>query len=263
MTSPATIGDGWPGDLATATTPLARSADDVRRLAADASLDELTARLAVCRACSRLVDWREQAAEVKKAAYVDQPYWGRPVPGFGDPHPWLLVFGLAPAAHGGNRTGRNFTGDPSASWLFAGLHRAGLAVLPTSEHAGDGQRLLGVRLLNPVRCAPPQNRPTAAETTTCAPWVARELTLLLPNVRVILCLGAIGWSAAFTALAAAGLEPDGRPPRFDHGVTAEVGGIRLLGCYHPSPQNTYTGRLTEAMFDHIVTTAVLSATTDD
>lgn len=252
MTSPATPGEGWPGDLATAATPRARSAAGVRRLAATATLEQLTERLSVCRACPRLVAWREEQAVVKRAAYVDQPYWGRPVPGFGDPYPWLLVFGLAPAANGGNRTGRNFTGDPSASWLFAGLHRAGLARLPTSEAAGDGQQLHGVRLLNPVRCAPPQNRPTALEVSTCAPWVARELTLLLPTTRVVLCLGAVGWAAALTALDAAGVGLPQKPPRFAHGAEVDLGGIRLLGCYHPSPHNTYTGRLTPEMFDEIL-----------
>lgn len=256
MTSPATPGEGWPGDLATAATPRARSAAGVRRLAAGASLEQVSERLSVCRACPRLVAWREEQAVTKRAAYADQPYWGRPVPSFGDERPWLLVFGLAPAANGGNRTGRNFTGDPSASWLFAGLHRAGLAELPTSDAAGDGQRLFGVRLLNPVRCAPPQNRPSAQEVATCAPWVARELALVLPGVSTVLCLGAIGWSAALIALASAGVRPPGKTPRFGHGAEVDFGGVRLLGCYHPSPHNTYTGRLTEQMFDDVLGRAV-------
>lgn len=256
MTSPATPGDGWPGDLATAGTPQARSAGDVRRSAAAAGdLADLSARLTVCHACPRLVSWREQCAQERKAAYVDQPYWGRPVAGFGDAQPWLLVFGLAPAAHGGNRTGRNFTGDPSAAWLFQALYRAGLAALPTSDNAGDGQRLSGVRLLNPVRCAPPKNKPTATEMGTCAPWVARELQLVLPTAQVVLCLGAIGWSAALTALAAAGIDIPRPRPKFGHGAQATVGGLHLIGCYHPSPHNTYTGRLTHAMFDEIIARA--------
>ncbi|PWJ26949.1 uracil-DNA glycosylase family 4 [Branchiibius hedensis] len=257
MTSPATPGDGWPGDAATSDTPRANSAIDVRRLAADApDLTELSARLTVCRACPRLVAWRKECAHVKKAAYADQPYWGRPVAGFGDTKPWLLAFGLAPAANGGNRTGRNFTGDPSAAWLFEALHRAGLATLPTSDNAGDGQRLTGVRLLNPLRCAPPKNKPTPAELSTCAPWVARELELVLPAARVVLCLGAIGWSAALTALANAGVDIPRPRPKFGHGTEATVAGLHLLGCYHPSPHNTYTGRLTHQMFDEIITRAM-------
>lgn len=250
--SPVPPGSGWPDDPATADTPVARSAAGVRRLAAGASLDEVAARLSVCRACPRLVAWREEHAATKRAAYADQPYWGRPVPAFGDPEARILVVGLAPAAHGGNRTGRNFTGDLSATWLHAGLYRAGLATETTSEHAGDGQRLLGVRLVNPVRCAPPANQPTADEQATCAPWLGRELTLVLPSVRAVVCLGAIGWNAAWSALSRVGLDVPRPRPRFGHGAEVAAGALTVLGCYHPSPHNTHTGRLTQEMFDAVL-----------
>ena len=168
-------GTGWPDDPATADTPVARDADDVRRLAPDVPLAELDARVSVCAACPRLVAWREDVAVEKRASFADQPYWGRPISGWGDPEPSLLIVGLAPAANGGNRTGRIFTGDPSADWLFASLHRTGWAVQETSQHAGDGQRLVDARMVATVRCAPPENKPTAVERDTCAPWIAAEL----------------------------------------------------------------------------------------
>lgn len=251
--SPVPPGTGWPGDPATPDTPVGRSAADVRRLAADADLAEVDARVSVCAACPRLVGWREQAAREKRASFADQPYWGRPIPGWGDPEPRILVVGLAPAAHGGNRTGRIFTGDPSGDWVFASLHRVGLAVQASSTAAGDGQRLVGARMVARVRCAPPANKPTPAERDACAPWVQREVGLLLPTVRVVVALGAFGWGGALEALAGAGVVVPRPAPKFGHAAEVEMvgpsGPVTLLGCYHPSPHNTYTGRLTAAMTD--------------
>lgn len=253
--SPVPPGTGWPEDPAPTGTRVARTAAGVRRLAAAADLAEVEARVSVCSACPRLVRWREDAAREKRAAFADQPYWGRPIPGWGDPEPRILVVGLAPAAHGGNRTGRVFTGDPSGDWLFASLHRVGLAVQETSQHAGDGQRLVGVRMVARVRCAPPDNKPTPAERDACAPWIHREVGLLLPTVRVIVALGAFGWGGALEALAGAGVEVPRPFPKFGHGVEVEMAGptgpVTLLGCFHPSPHNTFTGRLTAAMTDEL------------
>lgn len=264
FTSPVPPGTGWPEDPADAGTPVARSAGGVRRLAAGADLAEVEARESVCRACPRLVAYREDVARTKRAAYADQPYWGRPAPGWGDPHASVALVGLAPAANGANRTGRVFTGDPSGDWIFAALHRVGLAVQGTSEHAGDGQRLVGARMMAAVRCAPPDNRPAPAERDTCVPWVAREIALLRPTLRVVVALGAFGWAGALTSLAAAGLAPVGegrRAPRFGHGAEtafedASGGRVLLLGCYHPSPRNTSTRRLTAEMTDAVLRRAV-------
>lgn len=249
--TPVPPGTGWPDDPADADTPVASSAADVVRLASGVPLAPLEARISVCRACPRLVAWREQAAEQKRASYDGQPYWGRPVPGWGADAPGVLVVGLAPAANGGNRTGRNFTGDPSADWLHASLHRTGLATQATSEHAGDGQRLLGARMVAAVRCAPPANKPSPSERATCAPWLRRELTLVLPSVRAVVCLGAIGWNATWVALGEMGLDVPRPRPRFGHGVEVPVGEVTVLGCYHPSPHNTFTGRLTTQMMDAV------------
>lgn len=206
-----------------------------------------------CRACDRLVAWREQVAVEKRAAYRDQQYWGRPVPGFGDPTARLLVLGLAPAAHGANRTGRIFTGDRSGDWLYRGLHRAGLANQPTSLARDDGLALRGVWVSAAVRCAPPANKPTPAERDACTPFLTRELDLLT-ELRAVLCLGAFGWGAAVREF---GIRP---APRFGHGATfgTSRGGqaVTLVGSFHPSQQNTFTGRLTEAMFDDAIATAV-------
>jgi uracil-DNA glycosylase len=248
--SPVPPGTGWPDDPAQPGTEVARDADDVRRLAPAATLDELDARVSVCAACPRLVEWREGVARDKRASFADQPYWGRPIPGWGDPEPSMLIVGLAPAANGGNRTGRIFTGDPSADWLFASLHRTGWAAQPTSHHAGDGQRLLGARMIATVRCAPPQNKPTPAERDTCAPWIAAELALL-PTVRAVVALGSFGWDGAIRSLVAAGAPAPERKQRFGHGVELELGAVTLIGCYHPSPHNTYTGRLTQEMTDGV------------
>ncbi|MGW5156454.1 uracil-DNA glycosylase [Nonomuraea wenchangensis] len=249
-------GTGWPGDPATADTPVAHDPDDVRRLAAGSDdLAELTARQSVCRACPRLVEWREEVATVKRRAFADETYWGRPVPGWGAERPRILLVGLAPAAHGGNRTGRIFTGDRSGDWLFASLYRAGLAERETSTYAGDGQRLIGTRVVASVRCAPPANKPTPEEKAACFPWMARELALVAPYVRVVVALGGYAWQAMWPALREAGYElPRGRPP-FGHGAEVEVrygdAPVTLLGCYHPSQQNTFTGRVTAQMLDSI------------
>ncbi|MGN6782179.1 MAG: uracil-DNA glycosylase [Marmoricola sp.] len=254
--SPVPAGSGWPDDTAEPGTPVARDADDVRDLAADAELDEVGARVSVCRACPRLVAWREEVAEVKRASFAAEPYWGRPIPGWGAAEPRVLIIGLAPAANGGNRTGRIFTGDRSGDWLFASLHRVGLAAQETSRHAGDGQQLLGARMIAAVRCAPPANKPTPVERDTCAPWLHRELSLVAPSVRAVVCLGGFGWDAAMRALSATGYAVPRPRPRFGHGVEVRLDGphgvVTVLGCFHPSQQNTFTGRLTEEMTDAVL-----------
>jgi uracil-DNA glycosylase family 4 len=222
-----------------------------------ADLADLDAAITRCRACPRLVAWREEVAHVKRASFAQETYWGRPVPGFGAEHPSILVVGLAPAAHGANRTGRVFTGDRSGDWLFASLHRVGLANQPTSTHLGDGLELTDTRVLAAVRCAPPQNQPSPAERDTCAPWLDAELGLVLPSVRVVVALGGFGWQAALTALARVGATVPVPRPRFGHGAEVvlalpEGREVRLLGCYHPSQQNTFTGRLTEEMLDDVL-----------
>jgi uracil-DNA glycosylase family 4 len=245
-------GTGWPGDPATPWTPVAGTAADVRALAgAVRALPQLDARTSVCRACPRLVQWREQVAVEKRRAFADQQYWGRPVPGFGVADPRILVLGLAPAAHGGNRTGRMFTGDRSGDWLFAALHRAGLASRPTSVSAGDGLTLRGTRITAPVHCAPPANKPTVEERDTCRGWLIRELTLLWPGLRAVVVLGGFGWAALWPALRGAGIALPARLPLFGHAAEAEVDGRTVIGCYHVSQQNTFTGRLTEPMLDAI------------
>ena len=243
----------WPGDPATATTPVARSDADVLRLSANApTLDHIDARVSVCSACPRLVEWRERVALEKRAAFRDEPYWGRPIPGWGDPTARILVLGLAPAAHGGNRTGRIFTGDRSGDWLFAALHRAGYASQPTSVRAGDGQELTDVRIAAAVRCAPPANKPTPEERDTCRPWLDAELRFMRPRLRGIVVLGGFAWAALWPALVGAGYELPARRPAFGHQREVVLpGGVLVLGCYHPSQQNTFTGRLTESMLDDV------------
>jgi uracil-DNA glycosylase family 4 len=208
------------------------------------ALEGLEARITRCRKCPRLVEWRERVAREKRAAFADEDYWGRPVPGFGDPAARVYVLGLAPAAHGGNRTGRVFTGDRSGDWLFASMHRTGFASQPTSRHPDDGLRLEGAFVAAAVRCAPPANRPLPGERDNCLPYAAGELELMRP--RVIVCLGAYAWDAACRLL---GVRPK---PRFGHGVEHSVdGGPVMLGTYHPSQQNTFTGKLTMQMMDAV------------
>ncbi len=218
--------------------------------AGGAHLGDLVGSIVTCRACPRLVQWREDVARERVARFADEVYWGRPVPGFGDPAARLLIVGLAPAAHGGNRTGRVFTGDRSGDFLFAALHRAGFANQPTSTHADDGLRLTGAYLAAVNRCAPPDNQPTPDERDRCLPYLRQELELL-PTAKTIVCLGAWGWDGVLRALATLGERP-ARRPRFGHGAEAPVGGYRLFGCFHPSQQNTFTGRLTEPMIDAVL-----------
>jgi uracil-DNA glycosylase len=209
------------------------------------SLEKVRAEVIACRRCPRLVEWREQVAREKKAAFRDWEYWGRPVPGFGDPEARLVVVGLAPAAHGGNRTGRSFTGDRSGDWLFRAMHRAGYANQPTSEHRDDGLRLLGAYVTAVVHCAPPGNRPTNEERDNCIPYLERELRLL-ERWRVVVALG------SFAYVSAAGQLGVKRRPPFGHGVEAHLeDGRVLIGSYHPSQQNTFTGKLTEPMLDSV------------
>jgi uracil-DNA glycosylase family 4 len=263
--SPVPPGTGWPGDPATADTPVAATPAAVRRLARTRDLLELDARVSVCRACPRLVTWREDVARDKRASFAGEPYWGRPIAGWGSTSPRVLIVGLAPAANGANRTGRVFTGDRSGDWLFASLHRVGLATRPISVHATDGQELIDTRMVATVRCAPPQNKPTTLERDTCAPWIEAELALLVGSVRVVVALGSIGWDATLRSFRAIGWEVERPKPRFGHGVEATLTGpdgetVVLLGCYHPSQQNTFTGRLTEPMLDDVLRRAATTGT---
>jgi uracil-DNA glycosylase len=215
-----------------------------------AALAALTAEIVACRRCPRLVEWRERVAREKVLRFRDEPYWGRPVPGFGDPDARILLVGLAPAAHGGNRTGRVFTGDASGDFLWAALHARGLADRPASRRADDGLTLTDTYIAAAVRCAPPANKPTIDERDACAPFLAREIALL-GALRVVVALGAFGWDAALRAFASLG--HTGRPkPRFGHAAEAVVGPYTLIGSYHPSQQNVYTGRLTAPMFDAVL-----------
>jgi uracil-DNA glycosylase len=282
---PVRPGSGWPEDPASPQTPVAANPAQVRELAASAgSVDEVAARESVCRACPRLVAWREQVAAEKRRSFAAQTYWGRPVPGWGASDAPVLIVGLAPAAHGGNRTGRIFTGDRSGDVLFASLWRTGLAAQPTSVFAGDGQRLISSRMSAAVRCAPPANKPTTEERDACAPWLAAELSLLRSDLRVIVCLGHFAWQALWPQLSAAGYQVPRPRPAFGHGAEAVLPAPRdragydsalrdpaaphptappptlphqlppaltVVGCYHPSQQNTFTGRVTDAMLDAV------------
>jgi uracil-DNA glycosylase len=211
-------------------------------------LDELELSITRCRKCPRLVAWREQIALEKRAAFRDWDYWGRPVPGFGDPSAGVYILGLAPAAHGGNRTGRVFTGDRSGDWLFGSLYRTGFANQPTSTTADDGLELTGLFVAAAVRCAPPANKPLPSERDNCLPYAAAEIGFLT-NLKVIVCLGSFAWDAAARLLQ---LRPK---PKFGHGAEHTADGITLLGCYHPSQQNTFTGKLTEPMLDAVFSRA--------
>jgi len=209
------------------------------------ALEALRAEIVECRRCPRLVEWRERVAREKVFRFRDEPYWGRPVPGFGDPAARILVIGLAPAAHGGNRTGRVFTGDASGDFLWSALHAVGLADRASSRRADDGLTLMAVRIAAAVRCAPPANKPTIEERDNCAPYLVRELAALA-DIRVVVALGRFGWDAALSTMAALGHAVSPKP-RFGHGAEAPVGPWTLIGSYHPSQQNTFTGRLTSAM----------------
>jgi len=256
--SPVPPGTGWPGDPADADTPVARTPAQVRRLArSSASVHELDARISVCRACPRLVEWRESVARTgRRASFADQPYWGRPGPGVGEPGAPVLVVGLAPAANGTNRTGRMFTGDRAGDWLYAALHRAGYANQPTSVASGDGLELHGIRIVATVRCAPPANKPTTVERDTCGPWLDRDLELAEPRLRSILALGSLAWNATLAAARRRAWEVPRPKPKFGHAATATllVGDrpVQLFGSYHVSQQNTFTGKLTEAMLDDVI-----------
>jgi uracil-DNA glycosylase len=218
------------------------------------ALDELSAEVVACRRCPRLVAWRELVAREKVARFRDETYWGRPVPGFGDPGARILIVGLAPAAHGGNRTGRVFTGDASGDFLFAAMHAVGLANQAAGRRVGDGLQLSGAYIAAAVRCAPPANKPTPEERATCQPFLVRELALL-GDVRVLVALGAIAWESAFRTIAAL-TGDDVRPrPRFGHGAVARAGGYVIAGSYHPSQQNTFTKKLTQPMLREVLISA--------
>lgn len=211
--------------------------------------------VSACRRCDRLVEWRERMGREKRRSFRDWEYWARPVPGFGDANARLLIVGLAPAAHGANRTGRVFTGDRSGDWLFAALHRAGFANQPTSTHVGDGLRLDDVFITAAVKCAPPDNKPTVDERNRCQPYLVREMAAL-PRLSAILCLGKFGWDQVLRTLREAGVPLPVPLPRFGHGVVVPLAdGPTLIGSYHPSQQNTFTGRLTEAMLDQVFAAA--------
>ncbi len=219
-------------------------------------LADLDREVTTCRRCPRLVAWREEVARVKRASFADWEYWGRPVPGFGPADAAIGIVGLAPAAHGANRTGRMFTGDRSGDVLYAALHAVGLASQPTATHADDGLELYGVRITSPVKCAPPENKPTPQERDNCRPWLAEELRLL--RLKVIVVLGAFGWQALLPVLSAGGWQVPTPRPKFGHGVRVPLAGpspLTLLGCYHVSQQNTFTGKLTPAMVEAVLADA--------
>jgi len=254
--SPVPPGTGWPGDAATPRTAVATTAAQVSAMAAAVdTVEELDAVVSVCRACPRLVQWREEVAAVKRKAYADEPYWGRPIPGWGATRPKVMIVGLAPAAHGGNRTGRVFTGDRSGDFLFAALHRAGLANQALCVDAADGLALNDTRVVAAVRCAPPGNAPAPAERATCAPWLAAEWRLVGRDVRVIVALGAFAWRAALQMVRTGGGDVPSPAPKFGHGTAVDLGAVTLIGCFHPSQQNTFTGRLTPEMLDEVFATA--------
>jgi uracil-DNA glycosylase family 4 len=257
FSSPVPAGSGWPDDLATSGTPVAHDSADVARRAPRADLHELTAEVSVCRACDRLVAWREDVAARKRASYALEPYWGRPVTGWGSDVPAVLVLGLAPAANGGNRTGRIFTGDRSGDWLFASLHRVGLATTAASVHAGDGQRLVRTRMVAAVRCAPPDNKPSIDERDTCAPWLVREVALVAKSLQAVVCLGSFAWDAALRTFRTLGYDVPRPRPRFGHAAEAVLTAadgrrVMLIASFHPSQQNTFTGKLTEPMLDAVL-----------
>lgn len=228
----------------------AKTAKQVRNQAESTnSLTLLDEQIIDCFACPRLVAWREGVAQEKRKAYVEEEYWGRPVPGFGPHDAQIAVVGLAPGAHGANRTGRVFTGDRSGEWLFRSMFKAGLASQPTSNYRDDGLKLINARIFSAVRCAPPDNKPTTEERDTCSPWIMREIQLLNPKVYV--ALGSFAWAAVLATLSELGHRVPSPRPKFGHGAEAQLGEITLIGSYHPSQQNTFTGRLTEEMLDEV------------
>ena len=262
--SPVPPGAGWPDDPATPATAVASTPAQVTAMATKAgTVEDLDAMVSVCHACPRLVQWREQVAVAKRKSFADQPYWGRPVAGWGAARPRVMILGLAPAAHGGNRTGRVFTGDRSGDVLYAALHRAGLANSPISVDSADGLALNDTRVVAAVRCAPPGNAPSPAERATCSAWLDAEWRLTGADVRVIVALGGFAWRAALQMVRTGGGSV-GRPvPQFGHAATASLGTphgeVTLIGCYHPSQQNTFTGRLTPAMLDDVFRQATAAA----
>jgi uracil-DNA glycosylase family 4 len=219
------------------------------------SLAELDNRVSGCFACPRLVEWREEVGRTRRAAFQDWTYWARPVPGFGPADAPLLIIGLAPAAHGGNRTGRMFTGDRSGDVLYQALYDVGLANRPTAVSRDDGLALHGVRITSPVHCAPPENKPTPGERDTCRPWLVQELTILRPALRAVVVLGAFGWQAALPAFAEAGWTVPRPRPAFAHGTRVPLDGLDLFGCFHVSQRNTFTGKLTPEMLRDVLRTA--------
>lgn len=236
----------------------AKTAQQVELQAANAiELSLLDQAICDCRACPRLVKWRESVGAEKRKAYQDHEYWARPVPGFGPDDAAIAVVGLAPGAHGANRTGRVFTGDRSGDWLYRSMHRAGLATIPTSTSIDDGQKLINSRIFSAVRCAPPDNKPTTQERDTCAPWLLKEIELL--NARVYVALGSFAWNGLLAALKEVGVQIPTPRPKFGHGARYQLGSITLIGSYHPSQQNTFTGKLTEEMLDEVFFQAVAAA----
>ncbi|SDG18567.1 uracil-DNA glycosylase [Pseudonocardia oroxyli] len=219
------------------------------------SLAVLDAQVSECRACPRLVEWREQVAREKRAAFRDWTYWGRPVPGFGPPDARLLIVGLAPAAHGANRTGRMFTGDRSGDVLYAALHAVGLANQATAVHKDDGLALRGTRITAPVHCAPPANKPTPQERNACRHWLDAELALLRPTLRAVVVLGGFGWQALLPVLEENGWPVPGPRPKFGHGAHFQTADLHVFGSYHVSQQNTFAGRLTPAMLEEVLAEA--------
>ena len=220
------------------------------------SIAALDKAITACTLCPRLVEWRQEVAITKRAAYLEHEYWGKPVTGFGDTKASIIIVGLAPGAHGANRTGRIFTGDSSGDFLFASLHRIGLAKLPTSDSRSDGQELYGTRILCAVRCAPPDNKPTTAEKATCAPFMANEIELLMPTAKVFVALGNFAWTGLISQLVSMGFDIPTPRPKFGHGAsfcaTSEAGkSVKIIGSYHPSQQNTFTKKLTPPMLDGI------------
>ena len=240
---------GWRGHL-----PIVKRSDVKAKATSAKTFAELNAEIITCTACPRLVQWREEVAFIKRKAYRDEEYWGRPITGFGSERPRLMIIGLAPGAHGANRTGRIFTGDSSGDWLFSSLHRIGIAKISTSLSKGDGQKLKHTRITTAVRCAPPDNSPDVDERDTCAPWLVRECELALPTTRAFVALGAFAWSALFRTLRHLGHPIT--PVKFGHGAELryrhEGKEFLLIASYHPSQQNTFTGKLTQEQLDFVL-----------